>query len=354
MMIIISSFGVSMSKHEKDVVLLTNEFDKSQWNHKIYFEKLKNLPIITREDLRNTRMKKGLYSTTTSGSTGETLTIEKSYADYIWYYATNIREVLWRKWDSTKNYAIIKPRSTLATHPSWGIPHEIFPKQGKIFRNGHLPIKELESWLESINPHYIHARPSILKELDLSKITNLIDTKGTGELGGSSFSSEECGTIAITCPDNPNVYHVMENQIVEVDTDGGMIITTLTNPYIRRYKNGDCIELGECTCGRSLQTITKIHGRVRNMFVLPNGDKKWALFGTQEYYSKFGIKKYKLIQTSLTELELHIISENLGEREEELKKHILKFLDSLINITIKYVDNFPDYKFEEFISLVNT
>ena len=342
-----------MNKYEIDVKTTLDHFKKTQWNYRPDPKQIEKYPIITREDLRNTRMKKGLFSCSTSGSTGESLTIEKTYGDYIWYMATNIRELIWRKWDVTKNFALIKPGGKQENTNSWGIPYNIEPLQGKTFKIGHEPISVIQSWLEKNNPHYIHGRPSIIKELDLSKISNLIDTKGTGELGGTMFSSEECGTIAITCPDNPNVYHVMENQIVEVDTDGGMIITTLTNPYIKRYKNGDCVELGECTCGRSLQTITKIHGRVRNMFVLPNGDKKWALFGTQEYYSTFGIKKYKLIQTSLTELELNIISENLGEREEELKKHILKFLGSPINITIKYVDNFPDYKFEEFISLVN-
>ena len=141
-----------------------------------------------------------------------------------------------------------------------------------------MPIKELQSWLEEINPHYVHARPSILKELDLTKLTNFIDSKSTGELGGTMFSSEESGTIAISCPDNPSVYHVMENIIVETDDEGAAIITSLTNPYIKRYKHGDHIELGECNCGRTLQTIKTIHGRVRNMLILPNGDKKWPTF----------------------------------------------------------------------------
>lgn len=349
-MITTFSSGDSMNNPEKDVINLFNYFDQSQWNHKTNFDQIKDLPIITREDLRNTKMKKGLYTCTTSGSTGETLKIEKTYADYVWYYATAIREMIWRKWDFTKNYAIIKPLATPATHPSWGIPQIIAPRQGKIFRNGHLPIKELQSWLEKVNPHYIHGRPSIIKELDLTKTTNFIDAKSTGELGGTMYSSEENGTIAISCPDNPSVYHVMENQIVETDENNNMIITTLTNPYIKRYKNGDCIKLGQCTCGRTLQTITKIHGRVRNMFVLPNGDKKWALFGTHSFYSQFGIKKYKLIQTDINNLEVNIIAEKLNE--EELKTHILKFLDSPINIKINYVESFPDYKHEEFISLI--
>jgi phenylacetate-CoA ligase len=145
----------------------------------------------------------------------------------------------------------------------------------------------------------------------------------------------------------------MENQIVEVDESGNMIITTMTNKYVKRYKNGDCIELGECNCGRKLQTIKKINGRVRNMFVLPNGDKKWPLIGSKVYYEQFGIKRYKVIQKSIEELELHIIAENLGEREKELQAVVKKWLEAEVNVTIKYVESFPNYKHEEFISLVN-
>jgi phenylacetate-coenzyme A ligase PaaK-like adenylate-forming protein len=140
----------------------------------------------------------------------------------------------------------------------------------------------------------------------------------------------------------------MENQIVEVDSDGALIITTKSNKYIRRYKHGDHIELGECPCGRKLQTIEKIHGRVRNMMILSNGDKKWPLIGSLEYES-FGIKRFKMIQTKVDELELSIICESLNERELDLIKVVRKQIGFDINVIIKYVDDFPNYKFEEFI-----
>jgi hypothetical protein len=89
------------------------------------------------------------------------------------------------------------------------------------------------------------------------------------------------------------------------------------------------------------------------MFVLPNGDKKWPLIGSRDYHSRFGIKKYKAIQTSIDQLELQIICEPLEEKEKELKDLILEWLQSPINITIKYVYSFPNYKHEEFISLAD-
>lgn len=339
-----------MDKINEDVCNLLSELEKIQYKERtINFNELSKLPILTRSELRETKMEKGFSSTKTSGSTGEPLVIEKTYSDHLWYVATNILDMRWREWDVTKNVAIINVAATERVLDDWGIPHNIEPVQGKMFTNSYKTISELQTWLENVNPHYISCFPSIIKHIDTTRISNFISWKGTGELGGTLYSSNECGVIALECPTNKGNYHVMSNQIIEVDTDGGMLITTLTNPYIKRYKHGDHIELGECNCGRTSQVISKIHGRVRNMFILPNGDKKWPLIGSLEY-SSFGIKQFKATQTTLNDLVLEIISENLLEREKELISLVQEMLGTPINVTIKYVDSFPNYKFEEFIS----
>jgi phenylacetate-CoA ligase len=270
----------------------------------------------------------------------------------VWYYATNIREFIWKKWNVTKNVAVIKTTAKEEVLNSWGIPPNISPIQGKMFTNNYKPISELQDWLEKVNPHYIQCFPSIFKLLDTSKISNFIDWKGTGEVSGSCYSTEECGIIAIQCPDNPSYMHVMENIHIDVDTDGGVLVTSFTNPYIKNYKHGDHVILGDkCTCGRGLQTISKIQGRVRNMFVLPNGDKKWPLIGSLQF-DKFGIKQFKATQTTLNDLVLEIVCEDLIEKENELVTIVQEMLGAPINVTIRYVNSFPNYKFEEFVSLV--
>ena len=336
-----------------DVQKVLKSFEISQWSHKPNFDLIKNLPIVTREDLRKIKMEPLFYMTKTSGSTGEAVTLQKSYQDYVLYLATNIREIRWRNWDFSKNLAIIKAGSKKEDKVGWGVPYTLETKQGMTYKIGFEPISVLQKWLEEKNPHYLHCLPSIVKQLDLSKITNLIDVKGTGEKGGTMYSSEECGTIAIRCPDNSGVYHVMENIIVECDEEGALIVTTLTNPYIRRYKHGDHIELGECKCGRTLQTIKTIHGRVRNMLILPNGDKKWPTFGTRDINETFGIKRFKVIQTTLNDLEVQIIANKLSpEKTSDLIGTILVSVGEPLNVKIKYVSSFPNYKFEEFVSLV--
>lgn len=336
-----------------DVQKVLKSFEISQWSHKPNFDLIKNLPIVTREDLRKIKMEPLFYIAKTSGSTGEAVTLQKSYQDYVLYLATNIREIRWRNWDFSKNLAIIKAGSKKEDKVGWGVPYTLESKQGMTYKIGFEPISVLQKWLEEKNPHYLHCLPSIVKQLDLSKITNLIDVKGTGEKGGTMYSSEECGTIAIQCPDNSEVYHVMENIIVETDEESALIVTALTNPYIRRYKHGDHIELGECNCGRTLQTIKTIHGRVRNMLILPNGDKKWPTFGTRDINETFGIKRFKVIQTTLNDLEVQIIAKKLSpQKTGDLIATILVSVGEPLNVKIKYVKSFPNYKFEEFVSLV--
>ena len=336
----------------EDVKKLLDMFEETQYKEHTVKPELIKGPILTREGLRKIRMTEGVYHTKTSGSTGEPIKVQKTYQDLIWGFATNIREIRWRKWDVSKSVAAIKTSHPLASSTNWGIFKEVEPIQGPSYTSPYKTISELQTWLEKVNPHYIQCIPSIFKQLDVSKIPNFIDWKGTGEVGGTMYSTEECGTIAIQCPENPSVMHVMENNYIEVDEDGGIIITSMTNPYIKRYKHGDHVVMGECFCGRTMQTIKEVKGRVRNMFTLPNGDKKWPLIGSQQFYEGFGIKRFKAIQKSIYELEFQIICEPLGNLELDLIKLIQDTLESEIKITITYVNEFKDYKFEEFISLI--
>lgn len=336
-----------------DSKILYDHLEKSQWTHIPDFKSLEKYPITSKDDVRSMKMDKHFYTTRTSGSTGEPLVLEKTYQDAVWYQAATARQFKWKGWDTSKTIGIIRAGVKQDIVDDWGINGMIFPNQGKRYQTGILPISELQEWLEKNNPHYIYCLPSIFKEIDTTRISNFIDWQGTGELGGTIYSSEECGIIALQCPDNPSVMHVMENIILEVKEDESAIVTNLSNPYIKRYKHGDHLVMGECFCGRTLQTIKEIKGRVRNMLILPNGDKRWPLIGSLEYYERFGIKRFKAVQTSINDLEIQIISDPLGEKEEDLIRLVKEYIGSPIDVTIKYVDDFPNYKFEEFISLVS-
>ena len=331
------------------VACLVRALELTQFHHIPDFSSIVGLPILTREDLRTIKMDKGVYLSKTSGSTGEPVTVAKTQSDRIWTHATNIRDYKWRGWDPTRNVALIKPGIEMKDLETWGLPSIIEEKQGKTYKIGYRPFRELQAWIEAKNPHYLICAPSIRDMLDLSKVSNFIAWRGTGEVGGSTYSSEECGIISIQCPENPNYHHVMENQLLEIDADGSVLITTLTNHYIKRYKHGDVVELGQCTCKRTLQTIKNIRGRIRNMFTMANGDKRWPLFGSRTFHEKYGIKRYKVIQKAVGVLVIKIISESIID-QESLKSEVCELLEERLKIYIEYVDDFDNYKFEEFVS----
>ena len=96
---------------DKDISELLEYLEKSQWTFIPNFTSLLGVKVMTRSDLRSIEMKNDVDVSKTSGSTGEPVSVGKSYKDYIWYNALSIRELRWLKWDVTKDMAVIKAGS---------------------------------------------------------------------------------------------------------------------------------------------------------------------------------------------------------------------------------------------------
>lgn len=333
----------------EDVQNLLLQLERTQWEYRPNLDFVQGLGVLTRDDLRRMPIPEGFPTSSTSGATGEQLVVAKTYEDLVWYMATNLREMRWRKWDSSKSLAVVIPKTDTFDLPHWDLPRELLPEQGPAFFHKMDYIDVLQAWLEEKNPHYIFTLPSVLKALDLSRLPRFIDARTTSENGGTAYSSEECGTLALSCPDNPQVWHVMENIAIEVDEDQSAIVSSMTNPWIRRYRIGDHLELGECGCGRSLQTITRIFGRTRNMIVFRDGRRKWPTMGSLDFYTLFGIRRGQMVQTSYDRIEFSIIADPLSpEKMTELIAYVRRHLGHDFEVLIKYVDSFPLGKFEEF------
>jgi len=319
--------------------------------------------IMTRYDLQKMNFDNEKIVSRTSGSTGIPVIVPKNIKTLMWHTATNIRDLQWRQWDlKLKKVAILAKI-----------------KEDSVVNNTYLkkldPIQILQTYLEQVQPSYLYTYPSVVKQLDLTKL-NLIDIRTVGEIGATSYSCEEAGTIALQCSEK--TYHIMENIIVESDPEYGILITDLTNPIINRYALGDFIELGgpaslvahdqragarefllhknssgPCECGRKLPTITKILGRSRNMLVLANGDKIWPTIGEPLFLSITNkIVRHQMIQKTLKELELRLlVTSKLTDIEENnLINLVLKTINYDLTCNVVYVDNFPVGKFEAFVS----
>lgn len=305
-----------------------------------------NVPIMTRRDLQKIKAPDMEYVTTTSGSTGEPVTVTKSIVQHVWFQATNLRELIWRNWDTQKNLAMCTARIKQLGSTDWKTNPLLFKQVGKIYTH---PLRgDLQKFIDEVDAEYFYSYPSIIKRHDVSKF---IDIKSTGEQGATMYSSEELGTIAITCPDNPDVYHVMENIIVEIDDDHNIICTDITHPYLKRYMIGDKGDFATCSCGRKLQTLNKqILGRERNMATAPDGSKFWPKVGSIKFNEVApNLKQFQVIQEPY---EIILKVEGLITEDEE--KNLLGLIEENMGSDFKYrlikVDGFPAGKFEEFVS----
>lgn len=311
-----------------------------------------SVALMTRADLRSipklpNNIVKG--KSRSSGSTGEPLILEKTWTQYITYLATNLIELDWRKWDLSKNIAVISPRVHEVIEVDTIVnPYFFKGKPGKTYMH---PVQgDLQGWIDSIPCEYLSCLPSIVKTLNTSKF---IDIKSTSERNGTMYSASEVGTIGIECPDNPSVYHVMSNIVLEIDDDSNILVTDLCHPYIKRYMIGDKGEFGTCDCGRKSQVLKKdVLGRVRNMALGQFGDRYWPLFGTLAYCDLPNIKRFQAVQVTQKD----IIFKVQGDLEVEDISKIIKILNetlgSYYNYTVEIVDSFPSGKHEEFICLV--
>ena len=345
-----------------ELLTLLKQLERTQWEKRSY-PPLKG-PILTRYDLQKMEVPRGDFVTRTSGATGIPVEVQRSNLSKLWWNATNLLEALWHKRDLSQSFAIIRPQiSQELQRPQWGSAFSLLGKTGPL--HAHPVEGDLNRWLQKIQPGYLMTYPSILETIDLQRLTRLKGIKTTGEtlyhkhpLIADMYSSEEVGTIAIQCPDNPEAYHVMENIVLEIldeqdqpATVGRVIVTDLASRYLHRYDIGDYAELGECSCGRGLQTVKKILGRRRNMVLLPDGSRHWPRIGSLEYRKIAPIKRFQVAQVGATTLELRMVIDTplTTNQQTALTNLIQHSICYPFEIRFCYVDGFPSGKFEEFV-----
>lgn len=335
------------------------------------------------------------FETSTSGSTGEPLSVRRTWLNSMSWHAMTLRQHEWACSDFSHNLAIVRAHLTSIT-PSddWGAPTNLFHKTGPSLA---LPITlsnfELLNQVVGFNAQHLLIFPNSLKQLintldQTSSRLNLSTIRTVGEVVtpelrqlartifdlpiNDAYSSQELGCIAIQCPLS-GLYHSMsETHIVEVLREdgsvcaegetGNLVITDLLNfatPLIR-YSIGDKAEVGPtCPCGRGLSTLTRILGRHRNLVKLPDGTRVWPFtgaMGDDGFAITLPIKQYQMIQHSDQDIEVKLVSARPITIDEEARMtdRIYRGLGHRFNLRFTYFqERIPtDGKFEEFICLV--
>lgn len=327
----------------------------------------------------------------TSGSTGMPIRFLQTAVTQLFWNALTLREHLWQERDFAGKLAAIRIKVEEGRWPDWGMPVAALYRSGPgATLNVRTDVEKQLDWLLREDPDYLITHASnlaALAELTLRRGVKLPKLRqarsysealrpGLRELVRAAwgvevadvYSCEEAGHIALQCPRHEH-YHVQsENLLVEILDESGrpcgpgetgrVVLTTLHNfamPLIR-YEIGDYAEVGEpCDCGRELPVLRRIHGRRRNMIVLPDGRRHWPSFPAEMWREVAPVEQFRLVQRLPDEIEAQYVM------ARELTPEEMRKLGAALGSRFGYgfriawkrcdaLDRGPGYKFEDFVS----
>lgn len=170
------------------------------------------------------------------------------------------------------------------------------------------------------------------------------------------YGSREFGLIASQCPEGS--YHINSRGVhVEILSGGrpapagevGRVIVTglvaRAMPLIR-YDTGDVAEARaatSCPCGRGLPVMGRIHGRVSDFVVTPDGRMVHGEFFTHLFYGRRHVSGFALSQDETGNILLLVTGEGDGLAQEMrlVNAAITEKLGSLVPVEIRHVEALP-------------
>lgn len=327
----------------------------------------------------------------TSGSTARPIRFLSTDVSQLIWQALTLREHLWHRRDFAGKLAAIRIKVDEGRYPNWGAPVAAVCRTGPAATlNVHTDVAAQLDWLLREDPDYLITHPSNLGALaELALVRGVRPARlrqartysealrpGLRERVQAAFgvgiadtySCEEAGYIALQCPEHDH-YHVQsESLLVEVLDERGrpcgpgetgeVVLTTLHNfamPLIR-YRLGDYAEVGEaCPCGRGLPVLKRIHGRQRNMIVLPDGRRHWPSFPAELWRAVAPVEQFRLVQKTREDIEAqYVMARPLAPDEEmRLAAALQERLGYPFRIVLRRMDAIQrgaNHKFEDFIS----
>lgn len=363
---------------------------------------LRRLPTMSRRQLVNAG--KALFcstvpaphgrigTTSTSGSTGEPVTLRRPELCQQHWMAHTLREHLWHRRSAAGCLAVVRANlGEVMRLEDWGPPINQVLRTGPVEgRPITASMGSLADWLVDYQPNELLMLPSslggVLELLEASgrrlegiqavrtlseTVTPRLRDEVRRILGveiADVYSSQEGGVMATQCPEH-GLYHVTETVLMEVLREDGepcqpgevgrVVITDLLNygtPVIR-YEIGDYAEAGprQCACGRSSPTVRRFLGRERNLLLRPDGSRHWPTVGFHRWGEVLPIRQFQFIQEDRHRITVRFSIEPRPDPavEPRLTKIIQSALGHDFEITYEWhegpIPRGPGGKFEEFI-----
>jgi len=308
------------------------------------FEELQKLPILSKKEVRENHSDfcvsgcaANSLSFSTSGTTGEPLSVFTSKNQWIVEQGIIWRQWKWAKYKFRDKIAIFRSYAPLPHEPSFKIDRLRNWAYFSVFRMDEKSLSEYAQFLQRWKPRFLRGYPSSLKliaEHALSNNWKLPSLKGAftasevvpeglRETLKEAFGIElfdHYGQAEITC-----MFHdCEEHRGMHLDWEYGhveLLSTSTPNIYriiatnlhnlsmpLLRYDTGDLAVGGwdKCKCGRGALIIDAIQGRMDD-YLLTSQNSKIPTVNLYTYFCKLGdIQRFQMIQDHLGKLTIFI------------------------------------------------
>ena len=167
------------------------------------------------------------------------------------------------------------------------------------------------------------------------------------------YGSEETSIIASECSEHRGMHIAEEHLLVELLNESGapagpgeegeVVVTDLLNralPLIR-YRLGDVGGRGEaCSCGRGLSVLARVHGRVADNVITPEGKIVSGISITDHIVEVEGIRQVQIVQEARDELVFRIVrGEGFSEASEAcLRGHCARIFGEKMRVRCEFVE----------------
>lgn len=169
----------------------------------------------------------------------------------------------------------------------------------------------------------------------------------------NQYAITECGNIACECEYKSGLHIETNRAIVESNikgkpvenTDGEIVITDLINKAmpIVRYRTGDfgTITYKRCKCGLVYPRMLGIKGRIVSYFQKEDG-KMYNPIIIGRVLNRMGFKQYRLIQSTIKEIDLIYLSEDNGKYDKDKISKIIRDICGNVSVKIQEVKEFDN------------
>jgi len=328
----------------------------------------------------------------TSGTSGVAVQVFQTNVTDLWWWALYLRDLEWSGIDPRGTLAAIRPtRFPMAgeelkryqegiSQPYWALPLlpliQTGPAHGMDIHQD--PRRQL-AWLRRVAPNCLVSYPSNLdflaglieeegQRLPSLKVIQIVSETLTDEVRArveatfgvpvkDMYSCGEAGYLASPCPQGRGLHVHAESVILEVlDADGrpcppgqtGRVVVTALHNYLNpliRYEIMDEALVGEtpCPCGRGLPLLTKVLGKVRPLFRLPDGRMKHSDGLTQELRLLGGMNQHQVVQRAVDQFLVRVAPGRAWtpEHPERIRRLVREHLEAPVRVEVEVHERLP-------------